>query len=217
MSANHRIVIGLHGLPGVGKDVAADILVSQLGFTKLAFADRLKAELISAFNCPRELFYEHEFKAQPHILLSLSHCTNKCFINWYQSGREGLGDIEDSQGEFWFAPRSPRWLMQHFGDFRRSQNPNYFIEKLQDQIDMLPCSLIVVSDVRYDNEAKAILANQPSRIWEISRIGYAAPDGHSSNVRLSQELITQSIKNDRGIGEFQFDVSATAVNILYNT
>lgn len=41
-------IIALHGAQGAGKDTVADILVDRYGFTKLAFADRLREICLAA-------------------------------------------------------------------------------------------------------------------------------------------------------------------------
>lgn len=73
----------------------------------------------------------------------------------------------------WAKPTPPaiRSLLQWWGDFRRAQDENYFVELTMKEIDDIVAThvrldvgqvclydrpLIVVTDVRYENEARAI-------------------------------------------------------------
>ncbi len=55
-------LIGLTGPAGSGKDTVADFLVARHGYTKLAFADKLRAEICDAYNVPEQLLLKRETK-----------------------------------------------------------------------------------------------------------------------------------------------------------
>lgn len=56
------------------------------------------------------------------------------------------------------------------------------------------CDLLIVTDVRFDNEAEYI-REAGGRVWEIIRPGTAA-DSHASEQRLDRDLIDHVIEND---------------------
>lgn len=62
-----RIIIGLTGAIGAGKDTVGDILYSKLlGGVKLSFKDALVRKLAGVFDVPRTVFYDREGKDTPH-------------------------------------------------------------------------------------------------------------------------------------------------------
>lgn len=70
-------LIGLTGPAGSGKDTVADFLVARHGYTKLAFADKLRAEICDAYNVPEQLLLKRETKKNtPLHRLALVYCRN---------------------------------------------------------------------------------------------------------------------------------------------
>lgn len=59
------IIVGLMGKMGSGKDTVAERLVSYHGFTRLAFADELRKELVEEYGVPFELFTDRALKEVP--------------------------------------------------------------------------------------------------------------------------------------------------------
>lgn len=59
------IIVGLMGKIGSGKDTAAEWLVARHGFTRLAFADELRKELVEEYGVPFELFTDRALKEVP--------------------------------------------------------------------------------------------------------------------------------------------------------
>lgn len=55
MSQDSRIVVGIYGYIGSGKDTVANRLVQKHGFTKLAFADALKDVVAAVFGWDRAM------------------------------------------------------------------------------------------------------------------------------------------------------------------
>lgn len=56
-------------------------------------------------------------------------------------------------------PEGIRWILQHYGtEFRRVQDPDYWVKKAQGYIEELDQVgyVVVVTDVRFDNEATMI-------------------------------------------------------------
>ncbi len=76
-------LIGLTGPAGSGKDTVADFLVAKHGFTKLAFADKLRAEICDAYDVPVQLLLERQTKDTPLPKLALVYCRDEAFIDWF--------------------------------------------------------------------------------------------------------------------------------------
>lgn len=142
------MLIGLIGLAGSGKDTCASML-EPLGFAQLAFADPLRAEVCSAWGLDERHVTDRVLKHTLLAALAIVNCHNSGFI----ARMEALG--HDLQ-----APRSPRWLMQHWGtEFRRHQDPCYWIDQTVWRIAQLRgkgLRRIVVSDVRMQDEVDCL-------------------------------------------------------------
>lgn len=57
-----KIILMLGHQSKVGKDTLADLLIQSAGFTKIAFADKLKETCSDLFNIPRLEFYDEKLK-----------------------------------------------------------------------------------------------------------------------------------------------------------
>ena len=180
-----RKVIGLHGLPGSGKDTVADYLVEHYGFEKLAFADVLKAEIAEAFNVDIRVFHDRALKERDTRELRLFVCSNGEFFASLSRAPYKCS-----------LSRSPRWMMQQWGDWRRGQNVNYFTDKARERIAAVPHDRpVVVTDVRFLNEAVCISGYTGAEIWEIVRPDAGDTDGHCSNLALPYAAITHRLDN----------------------
>lgn len=109
---------------------------------------------------------------------------------------DALLNLPRGNSAFWSKPypEPVRWILQHYGtDYRRAQDPDYWVHlamaHAEDVLDTEPDALIVVTDVRFENEAEAIrdmpggvvaevVAADPVRI---ARIG-TLPPAHASEV-----------------------------------
>lgn len=197
---NKRIVIGLHGLPGSGKDTLADHLVEKYGFVKMAFADELKIEIGQAFGVHPTALNDRDVKNNEMLTFSLARCQNTGFRNWFlQKNAIATENINDVL----HAPRSGRWLLQQWGtEFRRSQDPNYWVKRLNRRIHRTTERRIVVSDVRYHNEAELVNTLHRGQVWEIVRLNnphHKPEDTHLSNARLFPWAIKESLLNSEGV------------------
>jgi hypothetical protein len=123
-------LIGLTGLAGTGKDTVADLLVTHCGFTKLAFADKLYAEIEHAFGVEQLYLKHRSTKEHPMTALALRKCNADGFV-----GRMIIHYGEQDQRLDLDAPRSPRQILQWWGtEYRRKQNPDYWTTAVNHQI-----------------------------------------------------------------------------------
>ena len=189
-------IIALTGLAGTGKDTAADILATHCGFTKLAFADALRAEVQAAFNVPAELLTRRDLKEMHTAELALVECTDMGLIGALV--RAAMAASTHALDYAWIeAPRSPRQILQWWGtEYRRAQKINYWLEALRQSITQRHAldgrSRFVITDARFENEAAMIRA-MGGVVWQITRDGVQSVEGqHASatdGTRLNPSVI----------------------------
>lgn len=160
-------LIALCGAAGAGKDTAADMLPAR----KLAFADTLYAEVAASWDVEQHVLRCRETKELESPILSVAHCKD-------------LGFRTNCWRDFHNRPRSPRQILQWWGDYRRAQDPDYFVDAafvdtcVTMQVDG---DSVVITDVRFPNEA-AMVRQLGGQIWQIKRPGYqAGGTGHASD------------------------------------
>ena len=129
------MIIGFVGFIGSGKDTAADYLVNFHGFRKDSFANSLKDAICNVFSWDRTLL---EGKT------SESRKWREKVDEWW-SIRLGIPHL------------TPRWVMQYWGTevCRMGFHDDIWIASLENRIRKTQDN-VVVSDVRFENEIKAI-------------------------------------------------------------
>lgn len=177
------IVVGLSGYAGAGKDAVADILVSDYGFTKMAFAEPLKRMLRNL-----DPIIGHELYAG---------CCNECSdvpevteVRFSDAAKFGFND-QSLKHSPW--AEEVRDLWQKFGtEVFREEDEDYWVRLAVSAIHESPSDRIVFTDVRFENEADMIYdlrgedefvpadARPQSSVWRIARPGLASYDVHPS-------------------------------------
>lgn len=165
-------IIGLTGYARSGKDVSGKIITALLGHTRFAFADPIRESMLilDPFVCGTVRFSE---------ALEMSGG------DW-----DALKKNEAFGGEV-------RRLMQLFGTEvgRNLFGHNVWVDQLARRARDQGADAIVVTDVRFDNEAEWILASG-GWVIEVTRPGVGPVNGHVSDSGLSRHLITETITND---------------------
>jgi hypothetical protein len=129
------MIIGFVGFIGSGKDTAADYLVNFHGFRRDSFASTLKDAVSAVFGWDRTLIEGRTKEA-----------------------REWREQVDD-----WWAQRlnmpqlTPRWILQQWGTevCRQGFHDDIWIASLENKMRKTKDN-IVISDVRFPNEIKAI-------------------------------------------------------------
>lgn len=185
-------LIALCGAAGAGKDTVADMLPTR----KLAFADALYAEVAAAFGVPVEWLKDRGNKESPQSVLRLCDTLDGGGFEAYLEGRGVLRDDRDAS-----MSRSPRQILQWWGDYRRAQDPDYFVQKVHDAIcvgndETDGTNEWVISDCRLPKEAEMV-RQLDGEIWQVVRPGVTAGGtGHSSDTDGSQFSPDRVILND---------------------
>lgn len=177
------LIIGLTGPAGCGKDTVASILQTHCGAAVLAFADALRSEIVEAYCVEHICLTRRDTKEHPMQALALARCLDSSFVNAITVHHMHAGlplDVE--------APRSPRQIMQWWGtEYRRKQHPEYWVQKARQSVRWLLTTLrppaVVLTDVRFDNEAALVRESLSGYIWQVKRPGCTVqPGAHTSEV-----------------------------------
>lgn len=144
------MLICVAGKKFAGKSTVANMLSSILNYEVDSFARPLKEIVCVLSGCTMEQLEDYDFKENEVVPEHLwAFCANE--------------------------KHNYRSLLQGMGDYLRSKNPNIFI----DSILVGDTSNLIISDVRFPNEAKAI-RDRGGLIVKVVRDGVVSKDTHSS-------------------------------------
>lgn len=163
------MIIGLTGKKGAGKDTVADYLSANYGYQHIAFADLLRREVMTGFNL-RTIPITN--KEKPYSLFALTNCRDSGFLDYMQ--RNGF-DVASG------TPLSYRTVLQHWGDWKRGDNANYFVDVVCQRLD--GSTPIVISDVRFQNEVDALLG-KGAWLIRVERNSPYVTDTHASETEI---------------------------------
>jgi hypothetical protein len=167
------MIIGFCGFIGSGKDTAADYLVNFHEFRRDSFANTLKDACAAVFGWDRVLLEGKTKEAR----------------EWRE------------QVDTWWAERlnmpqlTPRWILQWWGTevCRSAFHDDIWIASLENKLRKTTDD-IVISDVRFPNEIKAI-RNAGGRIFWIQRgvlpEWYHTAVGANAGILADQDLLKQ--------------------------
>lgn len=143
-------LIGLTGAAGAGKDATAAVLCAAPGWRGIAFADALRIEVAEAWGIDIRLFADRTAKESPTPHLALRLCQRALFSAWAQAMQLEMK-----------GPRSPRYVMQAWGTWRRQINPQHWVQQVEAWARYQRSTGargLVISDVRMPNEAAMVRA-----------------------------------------------------------
>jgi hypothetical protein len=141
------MIIGFCGFIGSGKDTAADYLINEHQFRRDSFANALKDSVSQVFGWDRVLLEGRT-----------------------KEGREWREQIDPWWAERLSIPHlTPRWVLQYWGTevCRQGFHDDIWIASLENRIRKTKDN-IVISDVRFPNEMKAI-KNAGGKVVRIKR------------------------------------------------
>lgn len=138
------MIIGVCGFIGSGKDTVADYLVNFHEFRRESFADSLKDSVAAVFGWDRKML----------------------------EGRTKESREWREQVDKWWAERldmptlTPRWVLQYWGTevCRKTFHDDIWIASIENKLRQSKDN-IVISDVRFPNEIKAIKNLGGKIIW----------------------------------------------------
>lgn len=210
------LVIGLTGHAGAGKDTLAAHLVKKYSYVRLAFGDILRAEIARAWPLIKpDILEAHGTKGQSFHGLAIDRCCDTGFIA-FASAKVG-GHIE--------ASRTPREIMQLWGDYKRSSDPMHYLKAMAALMEQHEGQLLVISDVRplpdvpqkanevsptksigndatlfspqhWRNAEALLVGSLGGEVWQINRDGFGPVNDHATDADISDDLVDLHINND---------------------
>ncbi|OKI71410.1 deoxynucleotide monophosphate kinase family protein [Streptomyces sp. MJM1172] len=178
--------IAIIGRARSGKDSVGARLVQRYGYTRLAFADPLK-DMALEINPVIPTVTGVHVRLAPLVEA----------VGWEYA--------KDTYPEV-------RRILQHVGQSVRDRDPDYWIRALTRTAVELEGGPIVVTDVRYPNEAMA-LSRLGFRLVRVIRpaLGDPSPDAHESETALDDQPIGVTIVNGSTLEELYAHADSIAL------
>jgi hypothetical protein len=187
-------ILGLSGFARVGKDEVANILVSEYGFTRVAFADKLR-DFLYALN-PIVSFEGWVVKGTPVTPAKETYVTVQNVID-----RFGWGGYKETEyGD------EIRRLLQRLGTEagRQTMWDSIWIDAAFANLDT---DKIVVTDARFYNELDAI-RERGGKIWRVERPGVGPLNDHASeNEATNYPNFAATIMNNGTLDDLKLKVA----------
>jgi hypothetical protein len=177
------MLFAFSGLKGSGKDTAANVLVTEYGFTRIAFADAVR---------------ELALIVDPLILLE---------DDWQPSHLMRLSQVVSEYGWDWAKRAVPevRRLLQVIGTEggRMLVGENVWVDILTKRFPDIAdeSARYVITDCRFDNEVDFVRNNGGKLVW-INRPGLVS-DGHASESEHIRDLASVVVYNTQSIEVFE--------------
>jgi hypothetical protein len=169
------MIIGLTGYAQSGKDTVANILVENFGYTRVAFADKI-----------REFLYE----TNPMYDSVLGE---PLFVR-AKVDRDGWEEAKKS-------PHIRRLLQTSGVAARKVFGEDFWVKQALGEYK--PWDKIVVTDVRFTNEADYLKGFPDSQLWRVKRIGVDAVNGHVSEHEMDGYPVDQIFVNNTTIEDLE--------------
>lgn len=198
-------LIALTGLHGAGKDTVADALPAR----KLAFADVLYREVAEAFGVDVEWLKDRDVKEKPQKKLRINRLR-------YVSGEFAAFLTQNDIVYDFEYPQRPRQILQWWGDYRRAQDPDYFVRATDAEVWYARMDgPVVITDCRFPNEARMV-RQLGGQIWQVVRPGHEPPrTGHASETTGDEFAPDVVIVNDGSLEQLAENARAAWVGDDY--
>ena len=168
------MIIGLSGYAQSGKDTVAQILVDNYGYTRVAFADKIR-ELLYEMDPPLPIGYGLE----AHVV----GLQNYVEIYGWETGKQNL---------------TVRSMLQNIGlGARKVFGEDFWVKQALSSCK--PWEKIVVTDVRFKNEADYLKGFPNAQLWRIKRNGVQAVNAHVSETEMDGYPVDQIFTNNETI------------------
>jgi len=168
------MIIGLTGYAQSGKDTVANVLVERYGFTRIAFADKI-----------REYLYE----------------TNPMYDNVAGEPLFVRAKVDRDGWEKAKKSAQIRRLLQTSGvAARKLFGEDFWIKQALKDVE--PGVDYVITDVRFENEADEIKSTS-GQIWRVKRLGVDPVNGHISETQMDGYPVDQIFVNNSTIDDLE--------------
>lgn len=179
------MIIGVAGYARAGKDTVADYLVEKHGFVKMSFAEPIKEALIKL---------NPSIQVMPNLYVPLSYAVR----TW---GWDLLKDIS----------ADVRPLLQRMGTevAREMFGQNFWVDLAMSKASAQ--DKVVISDVRYVNEANAIRSH--GTVWRVERKGVGPANDHPSEHDLDDYSFDSVLTNNSSVEELYQSIDAALLDV----
>lgn len=109
---------------------------------------------------------------------------------------------------------SERLILQGVGQSRMRENPNYWVEKWLDAVFESSAQVIVVPDLRYRHEVKAIKRYRDHELIRVNRIGLSDDDDHPSETALDNYTAFDQILINDQLSQYEKDCKVVAERLV---
>lgn len=189
-------IIGLSGKKRAGKDTVAETLISEFGFVRYAFADIMKAAMLTL-----DPYVSTSSRTDPFASFSgaTAHGVRlSTYIEGY--GWEGAKEVPEV-----------RRLLQTFGTEvgRALFGENFWVDQTMSRV-LQETRPVVITDVRFPNEYESIAAAGGLMV-RVNRPGMKHADEHPSETALDEHEFAVTIRNDSTLEELANDARALVV------
>ena len=145
------MLIGVSGKARSGKDTFAEMLARELqiqtgqAYVLMAYAHELKLKVQKDFDLSYEQLWGDEKEVEDERYKRVHHIIPFC---------EGLGKGElPTRPKYW----TPREIMQNYGQFFRTINYDFWIDRLFRVIEDKEYKNVIITDLRHVNEVDAVV------------------------------------------------------------
>jgi hypothetical protein len=179
------MIIGVAGYARAGKDTIADYLVEKHGFVKMSFAEPIKEALLKL---------NPSIQVMPNLYVPLAYAVR----TW---GWDLLKDIS----------ADVRPLLQRMGTevAREMFGQNFWVDFAMSKA--LAQDKVVISDVRYINEANAIRSH--GIVWRVERNGVGPANDHPSEHDLDSYSFDSVLTNNSSVEELHQSIDAALLGV----
>jgi hypothetical protein len=168
------MIIGLSGYAGTGKDTVAKVLIDNHGYKRIAFADSIRESLYILNPIVKD-----GFRVQG-------------LVDSYGWDKAKMENAE------------LRRLLQVYGSEvgREKYGKGFWVNQALKGVGN-SSEKIVITDVRFPNEADAIKMYDKAQIWRIARPGVAPINTHISETAMDAYKWDHTIVNDSGKNDLE--------------
>lgn len=212
------IVVGITGPANSGKSTVTRMMLElTLGAAQITLAGPLKEFCTKVYDWPLEKLEDQAFKAAPdsrYVRLSREKIAKLGWddlIDAWHEGRRPEANLHEALGltleeyvdwvQTGVVHLTPRYALQHLGtEWGRgcfdATWTNMAKRRIRD-LKAAGCPLVIVSDIRFDNEATVV-----DKVIEVVRPGVARA-AHASEAGVSSELIWAQIQNNGSLEDLR--------------
>lgn len=206
------MIIGISGKARSGKDTFAEMLATELSkgayppYVMMAFANELKLRCQAAFDLTWEQLWGNDKEVYDQRYPKDRGTPPYC-----------LGNRDDGKGLEFMDERkhwTAREIMQDYGSFYRSIDNEFWIKNLFKVAEDKEYTNVIITDVRYINEAKYIQHKKGGYIIRVERESkdYRVHNmGHASETELDEyKNFDFTVINNRTLDHLKVTASQTA-------